>query len=219
MHVMFTHRDAEHIPGCNCSFRKDQLKAVGGFDPRFRTAGDDVDVCWRLLERGLEDWFPSRRHGLASSAAFAADLLETAKRLRQGGSVAGGEVAIEVQLLWSSHVVRTFIRERTYQGSRPVARVSRLLGQRSISETVHCETQQAGFADVDPRVVSLESDADRFGCAVGAHGASGIVGDPAFDFGFRSSTVCRANRFRRRNSFTPSGGTVCSPGRCISSSH
>ena len=28
------------------------LEAIGGFDPRFRTAGDDVDICWRLQERG-----------------------------------------------------------------------------------------------------------------------------------------------------------------------
>ena len=28
------------------------LLAIGGFDPQFRTAGDDVDVCWRLRERG-----------------------------------------------------------------------------------------------------------------------------------------------------------------------
>ena len=28
------------------------LEAVGGFDPRFRIAGDDVDLCWRLQERG-----------------------------------------------------------------------------------------------------------------------------------------------------------------------
>src|SRR5438105_3357632 len=27
-------------------------EAIGGFDPQFRTAGDDVDVCWRLQERG-----------------------------------------------------------------------------------------------------------------------------------------------------------------------
>jgi hypothetical protein len=25
---------------------------VGGFDPRFRVAGDDVDICWRLRDRG-----------------------------------------------------------------------------------------------------------------------------------------------------------------------
>ena len=26
--------------------------AIEGFDPRFRVAGDDVDICWRLEERG-----------------------------------------------------------------------------------------------------------------------------------------------------------------------
>src|SRR5204863_460176 len=40
------------IPGCNLAFRKSRLEAIGGFDPQFRTAGDDVDVCWRLQERG-----------------------------------------------------------------------------------------------------------------------------------------------------------------------
>src|SRR5207249_4837459 len=43
---------AEHIPGCNMAFRKARLEAIGGFDPQFRTAGDDVDVCWCLQERG-----------------------------------------------------------------------------------------------------------------------------------------------------------------------
>jgi GT2 family glycosyltransferase len=51
-HVLLAAREAEHIPGCNCSFRKECLQSVGGFDPVFRTAGDDVDLCWRLLERG-----------------------------------------------------------------------------------------------------------------------------------------------------------------------
>jgi GT2 family glycosyltransferase len=51
-HVLVSDREAEHIPGCNCSFRTDALRAIGGFDPLFRVAGDDVDVCWRLRERG-----------------------------------------------------------------------------------------------------------------------------------------------------------------------
>jgi hypothetical protein len=34
------------------AFRKDTLQAIGGFDPQFRVAGDDVDVCWRLREGG-----------------------------------------------------------------------------------------------------------------------------------------------------------------------
>jgi GT2 family glycosyltransferase len=52
LHVMISAREAEHIPGCNCAFRRECLQAMGGFDASFRVAGDDVDLCWRLLERG-----------------------------------------------------------------------------------------------------------------------------------------------------------------------
>jgi O-antigen biosynthesis protein len=51
-HVMITDRLAEHIPGCNMAFYKWALEEIGGFDPIFRKAGDDVDVCWRLQQRG-----------------------------------------------------------------------------------------------------------------------------------------------------------------------
>jgi GT2 family glycosyltransferase len=57
IHVLISAQEAEHIPGCNCAFRKDALQAVGGFDPIFRAAGDDVDLCWRLMERGWEIGF------------------------------------------------------------------------------------------------------------------------------------------------------------------
>jgi hypothetical protein len=49
---LLTDEIAEHIPGCNMAFRRDQLRAIGGFDSRFRVAGDDVDICWRLQEQG-----------------------------------------------------------------------------------------------------------------------------------------------------------------------
>ena len=52
MHILISDREAEHLPGCNMAFRRDHLKAIGGFDVRFRAAGDDVDVCWRIQERG-----------------------------------------------------------------------------------------------------------------------------------------------------------------------
>jgi GT2 family glycosyltransferase len=52
VHVLLSDTEAEHIPGCNMAFRKTALHAIGGFDPQFRTAGDDVDVCWRLQEQG-----------------------------------------------------------------------------------------------------------------------------------------------------------------------
>ena len=51
-HVLETDELAEHIPGCNMAFRKSALDAIDGFDTRFRAAGDDVDLCWRLQERG-----------------------------------------------------------------------------------------------------------------------------------------------------------------------
>jgi glycosyltransferase involved in cell wall biosynthesis len=55
--VMLTDREAEHIPGCNMAFYKWALDEICGFDPVFRKAGDDVDVCWRLLERGWKIGF------------------------------------------------------------------------------------------------------------------------------------------------------------------
>ena len=50
--VMLDDQSAEHIPGCNMAFWKWALDEIGGFDPIYTAAGDDVDVCWRLLERG-----------------------------------------------------------------------------------------------------------------------------------------------------------------------
>jgi GT2 family glycosyltransferase len=51
-HVLVSDREAEHVPGCNMAIRKDALRSIRGFDPQFRAAGDDVDVCWRLLDSG-----------------------------------------------------------------------------------------------------------------------------------------------------------------------
>ena len=56
-HVMLTDRQAEHIPGCNMVFYKWALQEIGGFDPIFHRAGDDVDVCWRLQQRGYKIGF------------------------------------------------------------------------------------------------------------------------------------------------------------------
>jgi GT2 family glycosyltransferase len=47
-HVLLSDTEAEHIPGCNMAFYKWALEQVGFFDPIYRKAGDDVDICWRL---------------------------------------------------------------------------------------------------------------------------------------------------------------------------
>lgn len=56
-HVMLDDREAEHVPGCNLAVRRTAYFAIGGFDPRFRTAGDDVDFCWRLRDAGMRIGF------------------------------------------------------------------------------------------------------------------------------------------------------------------
>jgi cellulose synthase/poly-beta-1,6-N-acetylglucosamine synthase-like glycosyltransferase len=51
-HVLLNDEVAEHIPGCNMAFTKKVIEEVQGFEPIFAAAGDDVDFCWRLQDRG-----------------------------------------------------------------------------------------------------------------------------------------------------------------------
>lgn len=57
VHVLLSDDRAEHIPGCNMAFWKKVLVETGGFDPVYTSAGDDVDLCWRVLDRGWEIGF------------------------------------------------------------------------------------------------------------------------------------------------------------------
>ncbi len=52
-HVLTAEDRAEHLAGCNMVFRKTVLQQIGGFDPQFTAAGDDVDICWRALDAGF----------------------------------------------------------------------------------------------------------------------------------------------------------------------
>jgi glycosyltransferase involved in cell wall biosynthesis len=51
-HVLISDEVAEHIAGCNMAFRRAILMSLGGFDPIYRAAGDDVDICWRFQDAG-----------------------------------------------------------------------------------------------------------------------------------------------------------------------
>ncbi|MBD2531094.1 glycosyltransferase [Nostoc flagelliforme FACHB-838] len=51
-HILLSDEVAEHIAGCNMAFRREILEEINGFNPIFRTAGDDVDICWRLQDKG-----------------------------------------------------------------------------------------------------------------------------------------------------------------------
>lgn len=53
-HVLLDDTRAEHLPGCNLAVRRSAFERVRGFREQFHAAGDDVDLCWRLLDAGWE---------------------------------------------------------------------------------------------------------------------------------------------------------------------
>jgi GT2 family glycosyltransferase len=73
-HVLIDDCIAEHVPGCNMAFRREALAAMGGFDPRFVRAGDDVDMCWRMQAQGWKIGFSAAalvwHHCRASIGAY-----------------------------------------------------------------------------------------------------------------------------------------------------
>jgi len=60
-HVMLNDTDAEHLPGCNLTIKREAFELIGGFNERYWIAGDDVDFCWRAEKRDLKLGF----HGAA----------------------------------------------------------------------------------------------------------------------------------------------------------
>jgi GT2 family glycosyltransferase len=105
--VLLNDRVAEHVPGCNMAFRRDALLGIGGFNPVYLRAGDDVDICWRLQARGHQIGFsPSAlvwHHHRASVKAY----------WRQQVGYGEGETWLDAhhpekfvrgQMLWRGHI-------------------------------------------------------------------------------------------------------------------
>jgi len=80
-HVLLTDTVAEHIPGCNMAWYRWAFENIGGFDPEYHKAGDDVDFCWRVQQAGHA--IQSHRCRLAPSAVHAARVSQTTGRLRR----------------------------------------------------------------------------------------------------------------------------------------
>ena len=98
IHVLVSDREAEHVPGCNMAFRKDLLEGVGGFDERFRVAGDDVDLCWRLQKAG-------RTLGFSAGAVVMHRRRDSIRRyLRQQYGYGKAEALLERK--WPTHYNR-----------------------------------------------------------------------------------------------------------------
>jgi GT2 family glycosyltransferase len=98
IHVLVSDREAEHVPGCNMAFRRDLLEEVGNFDERFRAAGDDVDVCWRLQKAG-------RTLGFSAGAVVMHRRRDSIRRyLRQQYGYGKAEALLERK--WPTHYNR-----------------------------------------------------------------------------------------------------------------
>jgi O-antigen biosynthesis protein len=124
VHVLVSDDRAEHVPGCNMAFWKVVLEGLGGFDPIYTAAGDDVDFCWKVLDDGWDIGFhPAalvwhhRRPGLR-------------EYLRQQRTYGRSEALVEVRnpdrftgmgtARWRGHIydslTPTVARQRIYRG-------------------------------------------------------------------------------------------------------
>ena len=120
-HVLLDDRVAEHVPGCNMAFRRDALMAVGGFNPVYLRAGDDVDACWRLQAAG-------GRIGFAPSALVWHHHRSTIKAYwRQQVGYGEGETWLGAfhpekflrgQMLWKGHIYSPLPFVRGLSGRR-----------------------------------------------------------------------------------------------------
>jgi GT2 family glycosyltransferase len=124
-HVLLDDRVAEHVPGCNCAFRRDALMAIGGFNPIYLRAGDDVDVCWRLQAKGWKiGYAPSAlvwHHHRASVRAYWRQQVgygegETWLMRQHPRQFARGRAAWRGHIYSSLPLIRSFSEERIHGG-------------------------------------------------------------------------------------------------------
>ncbi|HTI38678.1 MAG TPA: glycosyltransferase [Vicinamibacterales bacterium] len=125
-HVLLDDRIAEHVPGCNMAFRRDALQSIGGFNPIYLRAGDDVDVCWRLQARGWKIGFsPSalvwHRHRASIRAYWRQQLGygegETWLALKHPDKFVGGDMLWRGRIYSPLPFVRALYRDRLNTGA------------------------------------------------------------------------------------------------------
>jgi len=121
-HVLLTDTTAEHIPGCNMAVRRSAFDDIGGFDPKYHAAGDDVDFCWRLQEKGYVIAF--------SAAAMVWHYRRSTLReyLRQQAGYGKGEALLISQYrarfsrlggaLWRGVIYRAALHRLTHHAGR-----------------------------------------------------------------------------------------------------
>jgi GT2 family glycosyltransferase len=125
-HVLLDDRIAEHVPGCTMAFRRDALRAIGGFNPIYLRAGDDVDVCWRLQARGWKIGFSPaalvwHRHRASVRAYWRQQVGygegETWLALKHPDKFVGGDMLWRGRIYSPLPFVRALYRDRLNTGA------------------------------------------------------------------------------------------------------
>jgi GT2 family glycosyltransferase len=129
-HVLLDDRIAEHVPGCNMAFRRDALGSIGGFNPIYLRAGDDVDVCWRLQARGWKIGFAPaalvwHRHRASVGAYWRQQVGygegEAWLALKHPDKFVGGDMLWRGRIYSALPFVRGLYRDRLNTGSWGIA--------------------------------------------------------------------------------------------------
>ena len=111
-HVMLDDQHAEHVPGCNLAVRRQTLLGMGGFDPQFRQAGDDVDICWRILDAGSTDWLRTWSYGLAPSSGDRVGLYQAAEGIWAQRGDGAFQASAAMQQFWPQLLARHHLWRR-----------------------------------------------------------------------------------------------------------
>ena len=139
-------------------------EAIGGFDPQFRIAGDDVDICWRLQEQGWTVGFSPGAVVWHHRRDSRARLPQAAVRVRQGRGAARAQVARALQPRRSPRLGRPRLRQRARRaGARaaPLEDLLRHLGHRPLPVRLPARARRPRLAAADAGVVPGDRRARR----------------------------------------------------------
>ena len=141
VHVLVKDDRAEHVPGCNMAFRKSALEEIQGFDAVYTSAGDDVDVCWRLLDLGHEIAFAPaaqvRHHRPASIWEYLRQQRSYGRAERMLAGRHRHRFNTLGQARWSGFIytgppiLRTLLRPTVYHGPMGIAPFQKITRRRS----------------------------------------------------------------------------------------
>ena len=191
--------------GCNMAITKAALQNVGGFDPMFVTAGDDVDLSWRLAALPEEKRAPVVN---APGAVVIHDRRASLREyLRQQRGYGKGEA-----LLYKKYPLSTSAHAGMYGGA--ASWLSALLGGprvyhgafgRGLFQSMYAgadlpwlaELPQTGVWIVSSCILLILGRVSALACVLGSVGIAGWIAAAILTAAFADTDVRRISRLAR----------------------